>query len=250
MKVVVTRPEPGASRTAQILRERGHEPILMPLSRAVDLQPDRVKLAANHTGAYAVTSSNAIRSWFALGIEPSCLERPLYAVGDRTGNTARQAGFADVRTGGGDGAGLAGKIISDVDSGNLLLSTDARLTYVAGTVRHSHFESALAARKAPVSVVEIYKIENISYSTDFIFRLFSANAPDAVLLYSRKAAERFFDVSKGDDICKLLKSSRFLCISKNVSDAVPEQFGQQTAIAASPKEENLLALLDRSDNLF
>ncbi|MCP4317763.1 MAG: uroporphyrinogen-III synthase [Hyphomicrobiales bacterium] len=250
MKVLVTRPEPGASRTADILRGRGHEPVLMPLTRIVELLPDGSALDATDAGACAVTSANAVRSLRALGISSERLKSPLYAVGERTGDVARQAGFSDVRTGVGDGAGLAGKIIADLKSGNLWLSASAPLLYAAGKTRHSQFEAALAAQQTPVAVVELYGIEEISYSTDFVNSMFLDQRPDAVLLYSGKSAELFFGTLDKIGMHNTLKNCQFFCMSKNVSDIVPSTFRQQIVVAEKPNEEKLLMLLDQSDNLF
>ena len=191
-----------------------------------------------------------MRSWQALGIGAECLERPLYSVGERTGTTAREAGFGTVRSGSGDGADLAARIVLDASSGLLRLSGEAPLVYAAGRTRHLQFEAALAARHIPVTVVELYDIEQISYSTDSINLMIHDQPPDSVLLYSRKAAEVFFRTFAGNGLVNLLKDCRFICMSENVADEVPAEFSARTAAAKVPDEENLLALLDRSSKLF
>ncbi|TIM00109.1 MAG: uroporphyrinogen-III synthase, partial [Mesorhizobium sp.] len=59
-RVLVTRPEPGASRTAQRLEDLGFKPILLQLTETVALPVDADRVAAN-AAAVAVTSANAVR---------------------------------------------------------------------------------------------------------------------------------------------------------------------------------------------
>ena len=250
MRVLVTRPEPGATKTAERLRANGFEPVLMPLTRIADLAPDKADLSAACAGAYAVTSANAIRAWRSVGIDPDCLDLPIYAVGARTGVAATEAGFRDVRIGAGNGTDLARKILDDIASGALARRLQAPLLYVAGRQRHGDFETELERENVAVRVVETYEIMQISYSTDFVIGLFKHDPPDVILLYSAVAAERFFEIANTMFDLKLLNTSRFFCISRNVADAVPVEFAERTIVAAAPDEDRLMALFDESGNLF
>ncbi|MDA4845491.1 uroporphyrinogen-III synthase [Hoeflea poritis] len=250
MRVLVTRPEPGATRTAERLRASGFDPVVMPLTRIANLSPDKADLSAGLVGAYAVTSANAIRAWQSQGIDPDCLDVPLYAVGARTGAAATEAGFSNVRTGAGDGGDLARKILGDIESGVLTPAEDAPLVYVAGRLRHGDFESQLARGNVAVKVVETYEIAEISYPTDFIIGTLKSNPPDVILFYSAVAAERFFEIANTAIDLNILKQSRFFCMSENVADAVPVEFEEKTVIAAAPDENRLMALFDESGNLF
>ena len=60
MRVLVTRPEPGASRTAVKLRAMGFEPVLLPLSETKPLAIPRDPIPESAV-AVAITSANAIR---------------------------------------------------------------------------------------------------------------------------------------------------------------------------------------------
>ncbi|HTH29412.1 MAG TPA: uroporphyrinogen-III synthase [Sphingobium sp.] len=96
--VLVLRPEPGASRTAERLAGLGLEPIRFPLftlKRGVWAPPD-----PGGYDAILLTSANAVR----LGGPGLAVfhQLPAYAVGAATARAARDAGFRDVRQGGGD----------------------------------------------------------------------------------------------------------------------------------------------------
>jgi len=249
MRVLVTRPEPGATHTAGLLRARGHEPVLLPLTRTVAITASAPALRGGRPAAYVVTSAAALRHWAALGFAPEQLRTPLYAVGVATGEAARSAGFADVRIGAGDGEALAARLIADAAGGRIALSGDALLLYVAGRVRRSRFGDLLQSAKMPFNTVEIYDTEEISYSTDFLSRCFSMDRPVAVLLYSRNAASILFDklLSGIDD--KPLQNNVFLCMSDYVSAAVPHRFADRVFVAAAPNETDLLKLLESFSDL-
>src|ERR1700722_9027828 len=94
MAVLVTRPHPDDEATAAALRARGLEVLRAPMLRfePVAFHDD---LDANY-GAVIVTSANALR-----GIAPHLagsrlLKLPLFAVGEHTASTARDAGFGNV----------------------------------------------------------------------------------------------------------------------------------------------------------
>ena len=240
----MTRPEPGAGKTADLLRDRGHDPLLMPLSRTVALTENSPDLSAAPAGAMVVTSAAALRHWQAAGIDPMRLVVPIYTIGEATGHAARKAGFRDVRSGDATGSELARTIADDVASGHIDLSDARPLLHVAGRVRHGGFEAAISAAKLPLQVIEIYEIEEISYSTDFILQHFSTGEPVAVLFYSGNAATLFFKLFTDAERRKRLESGRFLCMSDHVAAGVPVQLKAQIRVAAEPREQDLLSLLD------
>lgn len=107
MRLLVTRPLPAGAATADRLQSLGHDVTLAPLmaTEAVawtlpDALPDAVML----TSAFAARLAN----------NAAVYHLPAFAVGGATARAAREAGFADVREGGGtaqallDGAAAAG----------------------------------------------------------------------------------------------------------------------------------------------
>jgi uroporphyrinogen-III synthase len=96
-RLLILRPEPGASATALRARERGFEPIVAPLFM---VRPVAWNAPAARPDAVIMTSANAARhGGSALGTLRSV---PLYAVGAATAEAARTAGFETVTSGEGD----------------------------------------------------------------------------------------------------------------------------------------------------
>jgi uroporphyrinogen-III synthase len=236
MRVVVTRPENSARRTAERLQNLGHQPVLLPLTRAIH-HPDAaaVALTSPHS-ALAVTSAEAVRVLSALGerLIPF-LGQTLFAVGETTAKAAEDAGFRNIRRGPGTGAELAKIIASDAPS------FDTPLLYLAGRPRSPKFEDGLNAKGVPFVATEVYEMMPIAYDEVFIRATLLDPPVDAVLLYSRENARLFCDFAAPH--LQELASLQFLCLSDNVAEIIPREFHRNIKIAGHPDEGGVLALL-------
>jgi len=236
VRVVVTRPENSARRTAERLRSLGHEPVLLPLTKArhrADLAEDAFD---KPHAALAVTSAEAVRVLSALAYRLNpYLEETLYVVGDATARAAGEAGFQNICVGPGTGAELAELIASHAPE------FTAPLLYLAGKPRSSKFEEGLHARKVPFVTAEIYEMSPIASDEDTIRHALLDPPADAVLLYSRENARLFFDFAVPH--AAALAAMRMLCLSDNVAGVVPYEFHGNIKIADHPDEDGLLALL-------
>lgn len=100
MRLLVLRPEPGASETAARARQLGLEPVVAPLF-AIRPEPGP-PVEADRFDAVLLTSANGARH-----APPGLTRLPCFAVGERTETAARAAGFVDVRAGPSDGEAAA-----------------------------------------------------------------------------------------------------------------------------------------------
>src|SRR4026209_887732 len=133
MRVVVTRPQADGERTAAALEALGHEVLVAPLRRD---GPVVVDLAGTWS-AIAVTSANALQAIGAAADKMKTL--PVFAVGERSAETARLAGFAEVSSANGDVKDLVRLIAARA------VGTKASLLYLAGEDRAGDFIAQLAA---------------------------------------------------------------------------------------------------------
>ena len=105
-KVVILRPEPGASATRARAGAMGIEAVAIPLFEVTAVEwiaPD-----AGDFDALLLTSANAVRH---AGIQLSALAAlPAYCVGAATAAAAQQAGLGIAATGDGDAAELAARL--------------------------------------------------------------------------------------------------------------------------------------------
>ncbi|MFD1982224.1 uroporphyrinogen-III synthase [Mesorhizobium newzealandense] len=233
LRVLVTRPEPGASRTAQRLQDIGFRSVLLPLTETVALPVD-AKLLPGDAIAVAVTSTNAVRH-APKGIIARLAGLPCYAVGKRTADAAREAGFSSVSEGPGNAEALADSLAGDF-SGNAIV-------YLCGRVRFPVFEQELKTAGVQVHAAETYDTLAVGYSDEAILKRLSGQPADVVLLYSAKAAAAMRALAGRPALQKLFEKARFFVLSERIAATLDDTAGERIRVAAQPDEEALLALL-------
>ncbi|MER8748123.1 uroporphyrinogen-III synthase [Mesorhizobium sp. M1050] len=231
--VLVTRPEPGASRTARQLRAAGFQPVLLPLTDTVALAVDG-GVVPDDAVAVAVTSANAVRH-APKEIIAALAALPCHAVGERTAQAAREAGFLSVSEGPGNAEGLADRLASDLSG--------KTIAYLCGRVRFPAFEQRLQTAGVRVRAVETYDTLQLGYSDEAVVAMLTGQPVDAVLLYSAKAAAAIQVLASRPALQGLFEKAWFFTLSARIAAALDDTISERTRIAARPDEEALLALL-------
>ncbi|MBB3286612.1 MULTISPECIES: uroporphyrinogen-III synthase [unclassified Rhizobium] len=239
MRVVVTRPQHSGERTVRRLAQMGHEALLLPLAEPVHHVAEAGRALLSTRGAIAVTSAEAIRTLASLGADLAPhLGRRLFAVGKATAKEAADLGFSNVAVSEGGGAELATLI-----SGHPASPGGNPLLYLAGSPRAPGFEAGLTELQLPFVTVECYRMHDITPENAVLRRLFTDARADAVLLYSRQTAQRFFGLPFVRQNPEAFTETRFLCLSEAIAEAVPARMHSQTDIADMPNEDRLLSFL-------
>jgi uroporphyrinogen-III synthase len=241
MRVLVTRPENRSGGTAAKLEALGHEAVPMPLFEPVhDRAAAEAALALPHAGI-AVTSAEAIRAIEALGatLDPHLGTR-LFAVGKATAQAAREAGFTDIAASTGGGAEL-GRLVADHYAAHA--APLLPVLYLAGEKRMGRFEKILTENGLACVVAETYRMEPVAYSLEEQQALLVDRKADAVMLYSREAADAFFDLVVFRDSRDAIARTLFLCLSRNIAEAVPEELQTSVVVSENPDEDELIDLL-------
>src|SRR5258708_27432249 len=184
MAFLVPRPQPDDETTAASLRARGFEVLKAPMLRfePVAFQDDTDAAY----GAVIVTSANALR-----GIEPHLensrlLALPLFAVGERTADAARRAGFENVISADGDAAGLRDCVLASVKTKELKKASP--LLYLAGADLARALAGELGERGFTVVTHTTYRMAAVSSLPCEICDAFAAHRIEAVLHYSPRSA--------------------------------------------------------------
>lgn len=242
MRVLVTRPEAAARRTAARLQALGHKPVLLPLFRPV-FDADAVRQARDgRWSALAATSAQAARALDDVEDAASMLSRQrLYAVGQATAEAFAQRGFADIRVAEGDAASLVKLILDDRAAAWPMAAPDRPIAYLAGRPRGAVLEQGLRQGGIAAAALDVYRMAAIDYPADDLGNHVDWPNIDAVLLYSQRTAARFaalFDGWEGARVPALL------CLSAQVANAVPRCAAARVRVAARPDEASLLALLN------
>ncbi|MBD0413944.1 uroporphyrinogen-III synthase [Oryzicola mucosus] len=230
VRVLVTRPEPGAARTAQRLAELGFMPLMLPLSRTVSL-PARLPEGVDFAGV-AATSANGLRH-----ADASILARlrhlPLYAVGTKTASLATSQGFSRIKTARGDALSLAHLIVEDRQT--------AALAYLCGRVRLSGFEAVLREAGVEVAAIETYDTMTVQRETREIAGLLGSQPINAALIYSAKAAGALREIV--DKMGGIFENTHYICISARVAEGLAGL--SKVDIARRPDEDAMFTLLAR-----
>jgi len=229
MRVLVTRPLPAATRTAERLRAAGHVPIVAPLTT---IEPTGEPPPAGRFDAILVTSANAIP---ALARRPPAAKtRPVFALGTRTAGLVRLAGFPDVREGGADARALAGFVQRALPPSSVLL-------HVAGRDRKAEPASSLAAAGYTVTPWAAYAAVAASCLPAGLKTALSRGEIDAVLHYSRRSAAILRQLSERAGVLGGLERAVQLCLSGDVADALPG--ASRVVVAPAPTEDGMLHAL-------
>jgi uroporphyrinogen-III synthase len=234
MRLLVTRPEPDARRTAAVLRARGHEVRIAPL---LEIEPIRdADLGAPAWHAVVMTSANAAR---AIAAHPRLAELrslPVLAVGRRTAQAAREAGFADVASADGDAEDVARLAVGR-------FARNAVLVHLTGRDRAGDLAEALARRGIELRVVEVYRARAAQHLPAPISAALAADEIDGVLHFSRRSAETYLGCASREHIAEAALRPAHFCISAQAAEPLARAGAAKLLIAPQPQEEALLALV-------
>jgi uroporphyrinogen-III synthase len=217
--VMIIRAQPGAAETAARAAALGLDPRVVPLFTAQPLawdpsEPigfDAVMLTSAHAPRLAGPSQAAYR------------DLPCYAVGDSTAIAAERAGFADVRTGSGDGDALLQRMERDGVRSVL---------HLCGRNRRAYERPGIMISRIPVYAVD--GVDSLPSAAEAILR-----EHPIVLLHSPRSAEHFAALC---DAAGFNRSG--ICIA-GVSLAAAQAAGKgwrRVAVADKPRDEPLLEL--------
>jgi uroporphyrinogen-III synthase len=235
MRLLVTRPEPDASRQAEQLAARGHEVVLAPLL-TIGFDP-AAPLELRGAQALIATSRNALRALAAHPAFGEAHKLPLLAVGDATAGEARALDFADVTIGPGTGVKLAKLIASEYAPGR------GALVHLSGDAIAFDLKSVLEAQGFIVKRFVLYRAVPSAALPDRALSLLKASALDGVILMSPRTAKTFADLVAGHGLVTQGHGPVCYCLSEAVAGAV-RPLGWKVRVAAHPREEDILALVD------
>jgi uroporphyrinogen-III synthase len=230
--VLVTRPEPGAARTAARLDRAGFEPVVVPLSETVALAP---RLPDGSFEAVAVSSANAVRHASAELIA-RLATWPVFAVGEETAAIARDTGFRDVRSSAGSGTELARDIAAAT-------GRHARIAYLCGRVRLGTLEAELAGYGIGVVPIETYDTHARAAAAAELAAVESGPI-FAALVYSATAAEALAGLA-GPRSGTVFSHTAFIAISKRVAEKLLDIAPGKVFAAMTPDEDAMFDVLLR-----
>jgi uroporphyrinogen-III synthase len=233
VRLLITRPQPDAERTAIALRARGHLPIVAPLFNIETV--GQAEPAAGPWTAILLTSANGLRGLGGPAQRRAVSAVPVFAVGDRTARAARDVGFATVHSTAGAVRDLAALVAAQLDP-------PARLLYLAGGDRAGDLDGALRRRGFVVDLIVAYRavaVETLPAEAADALR----GGVDGVLHFSHRSAAAYLTAARSSGLLAAALKPVHYCLSAPLAEPLRAAGSVTLRIAATPSEAALLALI-------
>jgi uroporphyrinogen-III synthase len=231
MKVLITRAEPGATKTATALHARGVETIVAPLLNIRDA--DAITESLSRVQALAFTSANGVRAWAKLREERHLTA---WCVGDATRDAAHEAGFEKTRSAGGDAHALADLLIRGLEPER------GAILHVRGGHTAGDLSGTLQRNGFPVHETIAYRAEVEQQLPSLAREALTSRMLSSVLFHSPRAAGAFTALVDDAGLNARLESVIAIAISPATASNLIGSDWAAIRIAETPDEG---ALLDR-----
>lgn len=228
--VLITRPEPGATETADRLTATGFQPLVASVMSIQPLdRPHKIPFCAQ---AILITSRNAL-----IACPADRRSLPLFAVGDATAALARQVGFTDVLTSSGNAMALAELVLKTVSpaNGSLYLPTGYR-------------QGLELANRLRLDGYRVFR--HVGYKATPVAGL-PTNAEchlrrsdvKAAMFFSTDTARHFVRLIRAAGLEASLNTVDAVSISERATMPLRQLAWRRISVAAKPDQNSMLALL-------
>ncbi len=232
MRLLVTRPREDADALTEILRSKGHIPIVAPVMELRMIAGPPVPLEG--VQGVLATSANGVR---ALAARNPMRKLTLYAVGPQTAEAARRAGFTKVVSADGDSAALVELVASDADPAK------GMLLHAAGAETAGRVRSALQQRGFTVETIVLYEAAPVATLPIEAATLLRDGTLDGVLLFSPRSAKTFATLVAEAGLETATAPLQAFCISAATAGALAPLNFARVAVAGEPNQSAMLALI-------
>ena len=221
-----------SERTAAALRARGHAVLVAPLMR---IEPVAADLSGGW-GGVIISSANAPSAIAGNPARAALVQLPLFAVGRRSADAARQAGFANVTSAGGDVRDLV-QLIAERHA-----DASAPLLYLTGEDRAADLVAELVMHGIAAELAVVYRAVTAPFPPELIAAL-KGGEIDGVLHYSKRSAENYIAGARQADIIEQALRVRHFCLSRQIGEPLSRAGAGSIAVAKRPDEAALIELL-------
>jgi uroporphyrinogen-III synthase len=219
-----------------VLRARGHEVLVAPL---MQVEPVAADIRASWA-AVIITSANAPGAIAAHPARDALIKLPVFAVGRRSAEAARQVGFSDVIAAGGDVRDLVRLIVAR------RANAVRPLLYLAGEDRAADLIGELTARGIAAEMRIVYRAASAPFPPALTAAL-KAGEIDAVLHFSKRSADNYLAGARQAGIAEQALAARHVCLSAPIAELLADAGASRIAIAKRPDEAALIAALEADE---
>jgi uroporphyrinogen-III synthase len=233
MRIALTRPHADSERTASTLRACGHEVLVAPLMHIAPVGAD----LSGTWGAVVVTSANAPSVLAGNPARDTLIKFPLFAVGRRSADAAKAAGFTDVTSAGGDVRDLV-RLIAERRA-----DAKAPLLYLAGEARVADLAGELTARGLAVEMRIVYRAVTAPFPPELTAALKNGTL-DAVLHFSARSADNYIAGAAAAGLAEQALALRHYCLSGAIAAPLSAAGAAKIWVAPRPDEAALVGLVE------
>jgi uroporphyrinogen-III synthase len=234
LRALVTRPREEALSLAAALAGRGIDAVIEPMMEVhyrTTAAPDLANVQA-----VLCTSANGVRALARITRER---DRPLLAVGDATASRARDEGFTNVASAGGDIADLVRLAVMR------LRPQGGRLLHIAGEVVAGDLSGALRAQGFSAERIVLYNARPVATLGQSAIGALSSGKIDFAVFFSPRTAVIFVKLTTGAGLAACCRTITALSISPAADAALTTLSWRDRYVAEKPSQAALLDQLDR-----
>ena len=229
MHVLLTRPLEDSLELIKRLKDKGFTVSHLPLIKINKL--NYPKLNSAEYKIIVFTSSNAIRNLDTKDFDKNIL---CFCVGDATEKTAKQNGFHNTFSAGGNVRNLRELILQ-----NLEKKTE-KILYISGELVSYDLDKDLIKEGLNVQRLISYSVSHIeSLSSDFLSEL-KKKIPDIIYIYSQNSAVSFLNLIKKYELDDYWMKTNLMCIGEKTSSVLNELKWKKIFLFNPGEEEFLL----------
>ena len=229
MHVLLTRPLEDSIDLIKRFKDKGFTVSHLPLIKIDKL--DYPKLNSSEYKIIVFTSSNAIRNIDTKDFDKKSL---CFCVGDATEKTAKQKGFYNTFSAGGNVKNLRELILQ-----NLEKKTE-KILYVSGELVSYDLDKDLIKEGLNVQRLINYSVSHVEdIGFDFLSEL-KKKIPDIVYIYSQNSAVSFLNLIKKYELDDYWMKTNLMCIGEKTSSVLNELKWKKIFLFNPGEEEFLL----------
>ena len=235
MRLLITRPEPDAGRSAAALQTRGHQVLVAPLMR---MEPSDTRFGLGPYCGVVATSANALRAIAKHPRRDDVMGLILVTVGNRTAQAGREMGFRDVRSADGDARDLVAL------AAHTFRGTTRQVLYLAGEDQAADVAGMLGAKGLKTRTAITYRMNPVGEMPATALAALREERLDGVLQYSRRTAETYVQCADVADIRRAAMLPVHYCLSRDIAAALQAGGAREIRVADHPDETALFRLLE------
>jgi len=227
-RVLITRPEPGATETATRLAALGILPVIAPILSIVakDIH------VPEYVAAVLLTSRNAVAA-----CPPSLHSRPVFAVGTATATHAAEAGFSHVLNADGDAEALS-KLVA-----NTLTSEGGSLFLPTGQGQGANLAASLRQRGFRVLRRVAYQAVCVPALPEAVETHLRQRQLTAAMFFSGQTSRHFVHLIQAAQLSDAIRDVEAVSISERAAMALRPLPWRRISVAAKPNQDAMLVLL-------